>query len=233
MEKLEVRAPDVIVLMSGGLDSATLLWQLLEEGNTVAGIGIDYGQRHAKELDASLTLATEAARKYGAAVSHTTAKLPALGHVLAGSSQTSGHMPVPKGHYADASMKATVVPNRNMILLAVAAGYAVSLRSRKVAYAAHAGDHPIYPDCRPEFADAMQAALNVASYEPIELVRPFIEIDKTEIARRAARLGVPIEKTWSCYEGRDLHCGACGTCVERIEALELAGVADPTPYRQS
>ena len=223
--------PQAVVLFSGGLDSTTLFYHLLEEGYQVAGLGVNYGQRHRREVRAAASIAAVAAKRYGAAVSHTTKNLDTLGLLLGGSSQTSKHVAVPKGHYADESMKATVVPNRNMILLALATGYAVSLRYGAVAYAAHAGDHPIYPDCRPAFADAMQEVMKVASYEPIQLLRPFVNIDKTAIARKAAELGVPIEMTWSCYEGLEHHCGECGTCVERIEAIRDAGIDDPTEYR--
>ena len=219
-----------VVLLSGGLDSSTLFYDLLSQGYTVAGIGIDYGQRHGKELSAAMQIAQMAAARFGARTNFTTQSFPSLRHVLSGSSQTDSLVPVPHGHYADASMKATVVPNRNMILLAIATGYAVSLNYPTVAYAAHAGDHPIYPDCRPEFADAMARAMRLASYEPISLYRPYIDISKTDIASRAYELDVPIEQTWSCYEGLDVHCGKCGTCVERIEAIRDAGIEDPTQY---
>ena len=125
-------------------------------------------------------------------------------------------------------MKATVVPNRNMIMLAVAGGWAISLRFDRVAFGAHGGDHAIYPDCRAEFADAMDAVLALADWHKIQLVRPFVGITKTDIVTLGAKLGVPFENTWSCYKGTELHCGRCGTCVERREAFHLAGIQDPT-----
>lgn len=127
-------------------------------------------------------------------------------------------------------MKATVVPNRNMILLSLAAGHALSIGFDTIAYAAHAGDHTIYPDCRPEFANAMETALNLADWEPLRLHRPFVNLTKKDLVQLGDQLGAPLHKTWSCYAGRDLHCGKCGTCVERKEAFSLANITDPTKY---
>jgi 7-cyano-7-deazaguanine synthase len=127
-------------------------------------------------------------------------------------------------------MRATVVPNRNMLLLAAAAAWAVSLKYDAVAIGVHRGDHAIYPDCRAEFHDAMEAALSLCDGRPVRLLRPFVALSKAEIAARAAVLGVPLAETWSCYEGGAVHCGRCGTCTERREAMFLAGVPDPTEY---
>ena len=127
-------------------------------------------------------------------------------------------------------MKSTVVPNRNMIMLSLAAARAIAVGADGVAYAAHSGDHAIYPDCRPEFADAVAAALRICHYTPIELERPFVDMTKADIVRLGAELGVDFSKTWSCYKGGEKHCGKCGTCVERREAFRLAGVPDPTEY---
>lgn len=128
-------------------------------------------------------------------------------------------------------MKLTVVPNRNMILLALAGAWAVSTKSEAIAYAAHAGDHAIYPDCRPEFAEAMQGALLLCDWHPVRIARPFLAMSKADLVKLGAELGVPFALTWSCYKGGDKHCGKCGTCVERREAFELAGVPDPTKYQ--
>lgn len=127
-------------------------------------------------------------------------------------------------------MKATVVPNRNMLLIATAAAWAMSLKAASVAYGAHGGDHAIYPDCRPAFADALDQAIRLADWHEVTLERPFVGMDKTAIVRRGAELGVPFALTWSCYVGGDRHCGKCGTCVERKEAFVRAGVPDPTVY---
>lgn len=213
-----------VVVHSGGMDSTVLLHHLLAEGDEVKALTIDYGQRHRKEIDAARSLAANLG------VEHRVADLSSLAPLLAGSALTSDEIDVPEGHYAEASMKATVVPNRNMILLAVAAGWAISSRFDRVAYAAHAGDHAIYPDCRDEFAQALDAAVRLADWHEVTLHRPFVALDKAAIVRRGAELGVPFADTWSCYQGLDLHCGRCGTCVERREAFQLAQIEDPTPY---
>ena len=158
--------------------------------------------------------------------------LSALRPLIAGqSSLTNPFIEVPEGHYANVTMKATVVPNRNMILLAVAIGHAISLGYDAVAYGAHSGDHAIYPDCREVFAAAMSTAALLCDWREIKLLRPFVDITKADIVELGAELSVPYALTWSCYRGGELHCGKCGTCVERREAFELAGVEDPTEYQ--
>lgn len=214
----------VVVIHSGGLDSTVLLYALRAAGEDVRALSIDYGQRHARELAAAQAICA------GAGVPHRVADLSGLGILLAGSSLTSPEVAVPEGHYTAESMKATVVPNRNMILISVAAGYAISLGADRVAYGAHGGDHAIYPDCREEFAQALDAALALADWHPVQLERPFVELTKADLVRKGAALGVPFAQTWSCYVGGEHHCGRCGTCVERREAFALAGVADPTVY---
>ena len=206
------------------MDSSVLLYQLVNAGVEVKTISIDYGQRHKKEIQ----LAREMANSLG--IEHQVADLTPITHLLAGSALTSPEIEVPEGHYAEDNMKATVVPNRNMILLAVATGWAVSQKFDQVAYAAHSGDHAIYPDCRTEFAEAMEKAIELADWHGVKLERPFVDITKADIVKIGHDLGVPFEKTWSCYKGEDLHCGKCGTCVERREAFHLAGVEDPTEY---
>lgn len=214
----------MIVLLSGGLDSSTLLVHLVRAGVPVRALAVHYGQRHARELHAARVIATQYA------VACDVLDLSPLGALLVGSSQTDPTVPVPHGHYAAASMAATIVPNRNAILLSVAAAVAIAQGVREVAYAAHAGDHFIYPDCRPPFVGAMQTALQLANDAPdFAIVRPFLTWTKAAIAERAYALGVPIADTWSCYEGGAVHCGRCGTCVERREAL---GVNDPTIYAE-
>ncbi len=212
-----------VVLLSGGLDSAVLLAQLRSEGWETLALSCDYGQRHRRELVSAQALAAH----YG--LVHETADLRALAHLL-GSSLTTAGVPVPHGHYTAENMKSTVVPNRNMILAAVAAGWAISQKASAVAYAAHSGDHTIYPDCREEFAQALDNALRLCDWSEVRLLRPFTGKSKAELVTLGTRLGVPFQLTWSCYEGGDRHCGECGTCVERIEAFQLAGVADPTAY---
>jgi len=213
-----------VLIYSGGLDSTVALYYLKEQGHKLKALSVDYGQRHKKEIE----LAKYHCAKLG--IEHQIADLTGITHLLGGSSQTSSSVDVPEGHYAEESMKLTVVPNRNMIMLSVAIGWAVSQKADFVAYAAHAGDHAIYPDCRPEFAEALDHVAKLADWHQVSLLRPFVQWSKADIAAEAKRLGVEIEKTWSCYKGLELHCGKCGTCTERIEAFQLAGVNDPTVY---
>ena len=213
-----------LVLFSGGLDSTVLAAQLQADGIETLLLSIDYGQRHAKELDRAEKIAL------ALGLPHRILRLPDLGPLLGGSSLTDDQVELPEGHYAEESMKATVVPNRNMILLALAGGHALSIGFDTIAYAAHAGDHTIYPDCRPEFADAMEKALGLADWQKLNLHRPFVNFSKGELVRKGNELGAPLELTWSCYAGREEHCGKCGTCVERKEAFALAKVEDPTEY---
>ena len=214
----------IIAVVSGGLDSVVLAHKLAAEGHDLLLLSVDYGQRHRKEL-------AYAARCAGRLdVEHRVADLRGLAPLLAGSALTDPAVPLPEGHYADESMKATVVPNRNMILASVAAAWAIRARGDAIALGVHAGDHAIYPDCRPAFADALDATLAVCDWHPVRVLRPFIGLGKHDICGLGHRLGVPLAETWSCYAGRDRHCGRCGTCVERREAFELSGVPDPTEY---
>jgi 7-cyano-7-deazaguanine synthase len=217
----------VVALMSGGLDSCVLVGQLLSEGREVEAISFDYGQRHRVELDHA-RLVSEA---YGIKQFELNARL--LGGLAVGSALTDDTAAVPHGHYEAESMKATVVPNRNMALLSLAAVRAIST-SANVAIAAHAGDHVIYPDCRDDFMTLFQATVRVGNWDAHEfaVLRPFVNMSKSDIVRLGARINAPMHLTWSCYEGGAKHCGACGTCVERREAFELAGVNDPTEYAQ-
>lgn len=213
-----------ILIYSGGLDSTVLLFKLLREGHEVRALGIDYGQRHRKELDAATRICK------GAGVDYQIADLIGIRPFLAGSSQTDDAVVVPHGHYEEESMKLTVVPNRNMIMLSVAVAYAISTKSHSVSYAAHGGDHAIYPDCREEFASALNTAALLADWHQVRIDRPFVRESKASIVALGQRLCVPFAEAWSCYEGGAVHCGKCGTCVERREAFQLAGITDPTTY---
>lgn len=214
----------VLVVYSGGLDSTCLMFEYLNAGHKVRALSVNYGQRHGKEL--------EAAKNICAAfeIPHEVADLTALLPLLGGSSQTDPSIPVPEGHYTAETMKATVVPNRNMILLAVAAARCLSLKFDAVAYAAHSGDHAIYPDCRPIFVKSMKSSIALCDLRGIDLHAPYVFKTKAEIVKSGESNHVPFALTWSCYKGGTLHCGKCGTCVERIEAFQLAGVPDPTVY---
>ena len=187
-------------------------------------LSVDYGQKHRVELIKAASICRDLQ------LNHRVIDLSALRELFGSSSLTSPVQPVPDGHYQAEGMKATVVPNRNMILLSVATAWAISLGAEAVAYAAHSGDHAIYPDCREVFADALDQAIRLCDWSSVFLYRPFVDLDKTAIARLGGRLGVPFETTWSCYKGNALHCGRCGTCVERREAFFLAGLEDPTRY---
>jgi len=213
-----------VLIYSGGIDSTVLLYDLLNSGHDVQALSVNYGQRHSKELDCAKSLCKQLN------VEHHAADLTALNPLLSGSSLTSPHVQVPEGHYEDESMKATVVPNRNMILLSIATGWAMSTGASSVSYAAHSGDRAIYPDCREEFADAMNSVMEIAGWDKVSLNRPFSSLTKADIVKLGDELDVPFEQTWSCYKGGQVHCGVCGTCVERREAFQLAGVTDPTIY---
>jgi len=225
-----------VVLLSGGLDSTTVLAHALYLGHTAHAVIVDYGQRHRRELRS----ADEIAWHYKVPTSHVA--IDPMAFAGADSSQVGQMKSVPHGHYAAPSMKTTVVPNRNMILIALAGAVAESVGGDEVWYAAHAGDHPIYPDCRPEFALAAGLALFLGTVKGIRMEAPFVRLTKTDIARRAIQLHVPVELTWSCYDPQldehpvddhptdVIHCGLCGTCVERREAFREAGLTDPTEY---
>lgn len=216
----------VVAIFSGGMDSTVLLHHLISGGHDVSALSVDYGQRHRIELQHAYAIAD----KLG--IRHEVADLRGITHLLAasGSSQVSDK-PVPQGHYASDTMKQTVVPNRNMIMLSVAVGWAISIEATVVAYGAHEGDHTIYPDCREEFAQALNLAIKLCDWHDVELWRPFVALTKADIVRRGSELEVDFGATWSCYEGGEVHCGACGTCYERREAFKDARVIDLTAYR--
>lgn len=214
----------VCVLLSGGMDSVTVLYEATGTHEVMGTLSFDYGSKHnGKELP----FAGEHAARLG--IPHHVVKLGFMDELFQSDLLKSGG-DVPDGHYEEESMKRTVVPFRNGIMLAIAAGYAESVGAEAVVIAAHAGDHAIYPDCRESFMEAMGSAMERGTYPGIRLLRPFIGEDKAGIAKRGAELGVDFSRTWSCYKGGEIHCGTCGTCVERREAFLLAGVPDPTQY---
>ena len=213
---------DSVIIVSGGLDSITLLY---DKAETIAlAVSFDYGQNHgAKELP----FAAHHCRKLG--IPHITIPLSFM-HRYFKSSLLDGAEAIPEGHYAEENMKSTVVPFRNGIMLAIATGIAESHGLKRVYIANHGGDHTIYPDCRPEFIRAMDSAATAGTFVNVRIEAPYTNITKADIVRRGTALGIDYSKTWSCYKGADLHCGKCGTCVERKEAFKEAGVNDPTEY---
>ncbi len=214
-----------LLICSGGLDSVVLAHKIAAEHELLGLISFNYGQKHKKELG----FAENCAKSLG--VGFDLIDISQIGAQLSGSALTDD-VAVPDGHYAEQSMKITVVPNRNAIMLSIAYGIASARGARCVATAVHGGDHFIYPDCRPGFIHAFEDMQNKAleGLSEISLYTPFLEKTKADIAAEGARLGVPFADTWSCYKGGDVHCGRCGTCVERREAFDLAGVDDPTVY---
>jgi 7-cyano-7-deazaguanine synthase len=214
-----------VVICSGGLDSVTLAYKVAAENKLIALISFDYGQRHKKEI----TFAEICAKNLG--TKHLVIDISHTGALLSGSALTD-EIDVPDGHYAEETMKVTVVPNRNAIMLAIAYGIASARGAEAVAAAVHGGDHFIYPDCRPAFIDAFQTMQNYAleGLAKIQLYTPFLNVAKADIVTTGHELAVPFATTWSCYKGGERHCGRCGTCVERLEAFAIAGVADPTEY---
>lgn len=216
-----------IVVVSGGLDSVTLAYLLNDKEYQLTVLSFDYGQRHRKELRFAKQVAERLAADYQVV------DLSSLGQLLSGSALTDD-IAVPDGHYAEETMKITVVPNRNAIMLSIAYGVAVAQEADIVAFGAHTGDHFIYPDCRSRFVNAFDVmqAIAVEGYgnPNLRLYTPFIELSKHDIVTIGHNLQVPFEDTWSCYKGGVVHCGTCGTCVERREAFLLANVVDPTVY---
>lgn len=221
-------AASVVVIASGGLDSTVLAHHVAATGCGMRLVSFDYGQRHVVELEYAATLASRLG------CSHHVVELRSLGRMLQGSALTDERVDVPDGHYTATSMRATVVPNRNAVFVQVAVALAVAHGCSAVAIGVHAGDHAIYPDCRPAFIEAAEQLARVANEGFIDpefsVLAPFLTWTKTEIVRRGVELGVAFDDTWSCYRGGPDHCGTCGTCVERREAFADAGVPDVTRY---
>lgn len=215
-----------VVLLSGGMDSVTALYDAAQSKavRPVAALSFHYGSKH---NDRELPCARRHALALG--IPHKVIPLDFIGQMFA-SNLLLGGGDIPRGHYEDHNMRQTVVPFRNGILLAIAAGYAESIEAEAVTIAAHVGDHTIYPDCREAFMQAFADAMRLGTYAGVQLLRPFIEMSKAEIVQHGTRLGINFRDTWSCYVGGAVHCGECGTCVERREAFSRAGVPDPTPY---
>jgi 7-cyano-7-deazaguanine synthase len=214
----------VLILLSGGMDSTAALYWAVQEHEVVGVVSFDYGAKHNHR---EIALAQWHAQQCG--IRHDIVALPFVNELFASDLLKSGG-DIPEGHYADETMKRTVVPFRNGIMLAIACGIAESRGAEALVIAAHSGDHAIYPDCREPFMQAIADSMREGTYARIELLRPFIAMDKTGIARLGHDLGLDFAQTWSCYKGGEIHCGNCGTCVERREAFIQAGLPDPTIY---
>ena len=214
---------DSVIVVSGGMDSVTLLYEKKDE--IALGISFDYGSNHNHN---ELPLAALHCQRLG--IAHVVIPLGFMHQYFKSSLLESGES-IPDGSYDEENMKSTVVPFRNGVMLAVAAGIAESNGLTKVLIANHGGDHTIYPDCRPEFIVAMDAAVEAGTFARVRVVAPYTNISKADIARRGRALGIDYAETWSCYKGGHVHCGTCGTCVERKEALREAGIEDNTTYQ--
>ena len=213
---------DSILILSGGMDSTTLLYD--QQERIAVAVTFDYGSKHnAREIP----FARLHCERLG--IEHLVIPLGFMSQYFE-SSLLEGGADIPEGHYADDNMKSTVVPFRNGIMLSVAIGLAESRGLKHVMMANHGGDHTIYPDCRPEFVSAMSEAARTGTFPGITLLCPFTHLTKGQIAARGRDLGIDYAETWSCYKGQEKHCGKCGTCVERQEALAEAGIVDPTDY---
>jgi len=207
-----------VLILSGGMDSTTLLYDLKARGHEVKALSFDYGQKHKKELD----YAARSCSRLG--IEHRIVDLTVITPLISNSSLT-GDEEIPEGHYEDETMKSTVVPNRNAIMLSIAVGWAENEEYDCVSIANHGGDHAIYPDCRSEFIAAINLAAQLGTYNKIQIHAPYSNISKTDIAEKGLLLDIPFDDvTWSCYVGKEEPCGKCGTCVERIEALRDAAL---------
>ena len=217
-----------VVILSGGIDSSTLLYDTASKGSEVSALTFIYGQKHEREIGSARAICE------GLSVSHRVVDLSPLKGILSGSALTDPNVEIPdvpetSEHYD--SLKTTIVPNRNAIFLSIAVGYAVSTGAGAVLFGAHHSDRGVYPDCRTEFVEAFQAAERLATDAPeLRVEAPYAAMDKAEIVRLGAGLGVPFGLAWSCYKGGDVHCGVCSSCRERKRAFAEAGVPDPTGY---
>lgn len=220
------RTLKAVVLVSGGMDSVTALYDAAHTFDLIAAVSFNYGAKH---NDKEIPFAALHCRKLG--IRHEVISLAFIDQLFKSDLLKSGGE-VPEGHYQELTMKQTVVPFRNGIMMAIVAGFAESIGAQGLVIAAHSGDHAIYPDCREDFMKSMGEAIRLGSYGQVEVIRPFIAMRKADIAKRGLEVGVDFSLTWSCYKGGNLHCGKCGTCVERREAFLVAGIQDPTVYQE-
>ncbi len=217
----------VILIASGGLDSTTLMHRLLHEKKEIFALTFDYGQKHSKEIN----FARKNCEKFD--IPHKIISLQELTQAgLFGNSSLTSDREIPEGNYEDENMMSTVVPNRNMIMLSTALAYAISIGAGEIYYGAHAGDHEIYPDCRPSFVGAMQHVARLCHYWPIEIKTPYLHVAKGDIVKEGLKLNVDYSMTWTCYKGGKYACGKCGSCIERLEAFKVNDIEDPLIYQE-
>ncbi|PKH99868.1 7-cyano-7-deazaguanine synthase QueC [Glaciecola sp. 33A] len=214
----------VVVIYSGGMDSYTVLNKAMQQGYDVHAVSFNYGQRHSKEL----LFAKKVCEQHD--IEHKVVDISSINQLIGGSALTDD-IDVPEGHYQEESMKTTVVPNRNMIMLSMAVGYAVSIEAEAVYFGAHSGDHAIYPDCRTEFVDAMNDVCKIANYQAVEVRAPYLAASKTDILREGLVMNLDYNDTWTCYNGQEKACGRCGACQERLEAFSENNTIDPIDYQ--
>lgn len=218
------RASTVVVIYSGGMDSYTVLHRAVNEGHSVHALSFDYGQRHSRELDVAQAVCEQLG------IAHQVIDIRAIHGLINNSALTDPNIAMPEGDYAADNLHATVVPNRNMILLSLAIAKAVNIGAERVDYGAHGGDHILYPDCRPEFVQAMNHVAGIANFEPVTLHAPYLASSKADILRDGLAMGLDYRNTWTCYAGREMACGKCGSCRERLAAFAANNAVDPLAY---
>ncbi|ALM52747.1 7-cyano-7-deazaguanine synthase QueC [Halomonas huangheensis] len=213
-----------VVVYSGGMDSYTVLHRVLRETRNVHALSFHYGQRHSRELDVARRVCEELR------VAHQVVDITAIHGLIDNSALTDDSRPMPDDDYAEDNLTATVVPNRNMILLSLAIAKAVNVGAGRVAYGAHGGDHVLYPDCRPAFVEAMNDVAAIANFSPVEIHAPYLNANKEQILADGLAMGLDYANTWTCYVGEELACGRCGSCRERLAAFAAHGIKDPLNY---
>jgi 7-cyano-7-deazaguanine synthase len=206
------------------MDSYTVLNKAMQQGYDVHAVSFNYGQRHSKEL----LFAKKVCEQHN--IEHKIVDISSIKQLIGGSALTDD-IDVPEGHYEEESMKTTVVPNRNMIMLSMAVGYAVSIQAEAVYFGAHSGDHAIYPDCRTEFVSAMNDVCKIANYQAVEVRAPYLASSKIDILKEGLAMNLDYKDTWTCYNGQEKACGRCGACQERLEAFSENNTVDPIRYQ--
>jgi len=217
---------EAVIILSGGLDSTVLTYYLKDKGYNLSAISFNYGQKHVKELECALKTVIKLHLPYYEVIDISTP----MKQLKGSSALLNPEIKMPQEHYTHSNQKQTVVPNRNMIMLSFAIGYAEAHKIKKVFYAAHKNDYTIYPDCRPEFVKVLNLASQKATYAKVEILAPFTNKLKSDLVKIGYNLNIPFEDTWSCYEGKDKACGKCGTCQERLEAFKKNKLIDPIIY---